>query len=253
MLKEHLLRSLSKSIRYDGRKLDEFRQITVETGIIKSAEGSARVKIGRTEVLVGVKMGVETPYPDTPAQGNLMVNAELLPLSNPLFESGPPGDQAVELARVVDRGIRESEAIDVKKLCIKEGEKVWSVMIDVCTINDEGNLLDAAALGAIAALKDTKFPKYEDEKVDYLTKTKKSLPLLREPISITVLKIGNYFIVDPLSEEEQATDARLTVAVTQDNNICALQKGGETPFMPEDIEKIVDLVLEKSVELRKKL
>ena len=79
------------------------------------------------------------------------------------------------------------------------------------------------------------------------------MPLLREPISITVLKIGNYFIVDPLSEEEQATDARLTVAVTQDNNICALQKGGETPFMPEDIEKIVDLVLEKSVELRKKL
>jgi exosome complex component RRP42 len=123
--REHILKSLSKGIRFDGRKLEEMREVTVESGVSISAEGSARVRMGETEVIVGIKMAVETPYPDTQDRGNLMVNAELLPLSNPEFEAGPPGIEAIELARVVDRGIRESEAVDFGKLCIKEGEKVW--------------------------------------------------------------------------------------------------------------------------------
>ena len=251
--KEKVLKYLASGLRFDGRKTDEFREISVEYDVSKSAEGSARVKIGKTEVIAGVKLAVEEPYPDTQEQGNLMVNAELLAMSSPLFESGPPGDQAIELARVVDRGIRESKAIDVKKLCIKAKEKVWSVMIDVCTINDDGNLLDASALAALAALKNAKYPKYEDGAIDYMTKTDKSLPILREPIAITVLKIGDYFVVDPSPEEELAIDARLTVTVTKDGTMAAMQKGEGAPLTAEDVDKMVGLALEKAPELRKKL
>src|SRR3989304_5382764 len=162
MSRDHIINALAKGMRIDGRSLLEFRPISVEYAFTRSAEGSARVKVGNTEVFVGVKMAIEKPYPDTPDHGNLGVNAELLPLSNPMFEVGPPGNQAIELARVVDRGIREARALDVHKLCITPKEKVWSVMIDVCTINDEGNLLDTSALGALAALKDARFPKVED-------------------------------------------------------------------------------------------
>jgi len=251
--KQHILASLSKGIRFDGRKAEEMREVSVEYGVSNSAEGSARVKIGDTEVIVGIKMAVEEPYPDTQDRGNLMVNAELLPLSNPEFESGPPGIEAIELARVVDRGIRESGAVDFKKLCIKEGEKVWSVMIDVCTINDEGNLLDAASLAALAALKDTKFPKYKDEKIDYMEKTKEGLPLSKEPVAITVHKIGENLIVDPLTEEEQSADARITVITDKEGTICALQKGGDTPLSVEEIDKMLALGQEKAKELRSKL
>ncbi len=251
--KEKVLKYLASGLRFDGRKTDEFREISVEYDVSKSAEGSARVKIGKTEVIAGVKLAVEEPYPDTSDQGNLMVNAELLAMSSPLFETGPPGDQAIELARVVDRGIRESKAIDVKKLCIKAKEKVWSVMIDVCTINDDGNLLDASALAALAALKNAKYPKYEDGAIDYMTKTDKSLPILREPIAITVLKIGDYFVVDPSPEEEMAIDARLTVTVTKDGTMAAMQKGEGAPLTAEDVDKMVGLALEKAPELRKKL
>lgn len=251
--KEKILKYLASGLRFDGRKTDEFREISVEYDVSKSAEGSARVKIGKTEVIAGVKLAVEEPYPDTFDQGNLMVNAELLAISSPLFESGPPGDQAIELARVVDRGIRESKAIDVKKLCIKAKEKVWSVMIDVCTINDDGNLLDASALAALAALKNAKYPKYEDDAIDYMTKTDKSLPIVREPIAITVLKIGDYFVVDPSPEEETAIDARLTVTVTKDGTMAALQKGEGAPLTVEDIDKMVGIALDKAPELRKKL
>ncbi len=252
-LKQHLIKSLQKNIRYDGRKIDEFRDIKIETGVSHGAEGSARVKIGETEVLAGVKMAIEKPYPDTPEKGNLMVNAELLALSSPEFEPGPPGAKAIEIARVVDRGIRESKAIDFEKLCIEKGEKVWSVMIDVCTINDAGNLLDAAALAAITAIKNTKFPAVKDDVVDYKNKTAKGLPLSRWPITVTVYKIGDCFIVDPLSEEEDAYDARLIAAIADDNNVCAMQKGGVEPLSIEEIGKMLDIIQKIAPKLRKKL
>ncbi|PIN86783.1 RNA-binding protein [Candidatus Woesearchaeota archaeon CG10_big_fil_rev_8_21_14_0_10_44_13] len=252
-LKKHLNDSLMKGVRYDGRKLDEYRKIVVETGISKSAEGSARVLIGETEVLVGIKLSVDKPYPDTPNEGCLMVDAQLLPLSSPEFETGPPDIQAIELARVVDRGVREAKTIDMKKLCIKKGEKVWMVSIDVCTVNDAGNLLDASALGAVAALKDARFPEYDDVSVDYKKHTDKKLPLTKIPVAVTIYKIGDMFLVDPLPEEERIFDAKLTVTTTKDGKICAMQKGGDLPLKIEDIKKMVEIGVEKAKELLKSI
>src|SRR3989344_4544556 len=158
-IRSHIISLLNANTRLDGRKLTEYRKpIEIEYGVVKTAEGSARVKMGETEVMVGVKLDVGEPYPDTPNEGTIIVGAELLPLSNPEFELGPPGIQAIELARVVDRGIRESKAIDFKKLCIEKGGKIWMVVIDICPINDAGNLFDASSLAAPAALKDARYP-----------------------------------------------------------------------------------------------
>lgn len=253
MLKSHMLKALSEGIRFDGRKPLDYRDVLVEYGISKNAEGSARVKIGGTEVFAGIKLSIGEPYSDTPDEGALMVEANLTPMSSPEFETGPPDIQAVELARVVDRGIREAHAIDMKKLCIKEGEKCWLVSIDVVTINDEGNLLDAAGLAALAALKDAVFPKIDKEyRIDYKDKTKEHLPLKKEPIPVTIYKIGGSFIVDPSTEEEKTFDAKLTVTST-DNLFCAMQKGGDVGLTMDDISKMLDIGIEKGHELRKHL
>jgi exosome complex component RRP42 len=249
-LRSHMIKSLDEGIRFDGRKSDEFRKITIETGVTRNAEGSARVKIGETEVICGVKMGMETPYPDTPDNGNLAVNVELLPLSNERFERGPPGIEAIELARVIDRGIRESGAIDVKNLCLTPGEKVWGVFIDLCTLNDAGNLFDAFALGAIAALKDTRYPAFDGTEVNYKEHTEEKLPLSAEPIEVTTYKVGKHFIVDPSFQEQECFDARLTVAFSEDNTICAMQKGGDEGLTIEDIDTMIELSKKKSAELR---
>lgn len=250
-LKSHVVKLLEADKRIDGRKPLEYRKpLKIEYGFTKTAEGSARVTIGETEVLVGVKMEVGTPYPDRPDEGTIICGAELLPLSNPEFESGPPSIQAIEIARVVDRGIRESKTIDFKKLCIKKGENVWLILIDVVTLNDSGNLFDASALGAYAALQNAVFPKYDGEKVDYKDKTSKKVPLNNIPLSITVCKIGNKFIVDPTTDEEKAIDARLTVATIEDGSLCAMQKGGDAALTEEDISKMVDIGIEKGKELR---
>ncbi len=250
--KAHMLKFLEKGIRFDGRKPDEFREIKIEYGISKNAEGSAKVLFGDTQVMAGVKMSVEKPYPDTPEEGNLMVGVELSPMSSPEFETGPPGPEAVELARVVDRGIRESKAMDTKKLCIEKAEKVWMTSIDIVTINADGNLIDASALASIAAIKATKLPEYEDGKVDYKKRTNKSLPIKKIPIAVTIFKIGPHFLVDPTSEEEDVAETRLTVT-SSEGKLCALQKGNEYPLTIQEIEKMIELGLEKAKELAKYL
>ena len=65
--------------------------------------------------LCGVKVGTGEPFEDTPNDGVLTVNAELVPVASPNFEPGPPNEDSIELARVVDRGISESHAIDNDK------------------------------------------------------------------------------------------------------------------------------------------
>jgi len=253
-VREHVLRSLDLGVRFDGRKLDEFRKITLEKDISKNAEGSSKVIIGDTEVLAGVKTAVEAPYPDSPKEGNLMVNTELLPLSNPEYESGPPSEEAIEVSRIIDRGIREANTIDRKKLCLTPKESVWSVMIDVVTMNAHGNIIDAGALAAIAALTTAKLPKYEDGVVKYDELTSSGLPLSKNiPVTVTVYKIGKHLIVDPLPDEEAVADARLTAAILEDDTLVALQKGGEEAITPEDVDAMVALAQVKSKELRKLL
>ena len=217
-LRSHIISLLNADTRLDGRKLIEYRKpIEIEYGIVKTAEGSARVRIGETDVIVGV--------------------------NKYLIKEEPP----------VDRGIRESKAVDFKKLCITPGEKIWMIIIDICPINDAGNLFDASSLAALAALKDAKYPKFDGEKVDYKQKTDKKLPLEKTPIAVTVIKIGDKFIVDPDIEEEKVIDARLTVSSIEDGTLCAMQKGGDFPLTIEDIDKMLDIGIEKGKELRKYL
>ena len=128
---ERIKRYLEQEKRFDGRKLEEYRDILIEENVSKKAEGSVRVKLGKTEVLVGVKMDTAEPYPDSPDKGNLMVTAEFLPLSSSRIELGPPKFDSIEVGRIIDRIIRESKFIDLEKLCIKKGEKVWTVFIDI--------------------------------------------------------------------------------------------------------------------------
>ena len=246
---------LSEGKRFDGRSPDEFREITIETNISKNAEGSARVKFGKTEVLVGVKLGVSEPYPDSPDKGNLMVTAELLPLSSSRYELGPPKIESIELARVIDRMVRESKFIELEKLCIKKGEKVWTVFIDIYSINADGNLIDAAALGAIIALKNAKIPKYDEkkEKVLFGELSSKKIPLAKEiPISITIHKVGNNLIVDPTREEEDISEARVTIG-SSEGVISSIQKGKEAGLDLKEFYEILDLSEKVCKDISKKI
>ena len=256
---ETLKRMFSEGKRFDGRKMFEHRKIEIETDISNMAEGSARVKLGNSEVIVGVKMGIGEPYPDSPDKGNLSVSGDLLPMASPRVEMGPPGFYALEISRLVDRVIRGSGMIELDKLVIKEGEKVWTVFVDVYPINDDGNLIDAATIGAIIALKNSKVPELDkDNKIDHDKKPTKKLPLVKDivPLSFSFFKLGNSLVTDPTREEEESCETKVTYGLSKwegQHMINSCQKNGVTPFTAEEIGKIMDAISDKYDEVIEKI
>jgi exosome complex component RRP42 len=248
--RDYITNLVKKGKRLDNRAFDEYRKITVEKGYVKDkAAGSALVKLGDTKVLSGISMDVGEPYPDSPKSGVMIISTEMRPMAAPNFETGPPDEHSIELARVVDRGIRESGAIDVEKLFIEEG-KVWVVFIDVHMLDHSGNLIDAAGLAAMAALLDTRMPKYEDGKV-IRGEFKGKLPLTCTPIPCTSVKIGDNMLLDPELDEEYAMTSRLTVTTT--NTLNAMQKGGAGAMTEDDVMKSLDMSFKHGKEIRKML
>lgn len=230
-------------------------------------------------------MDIGEPFPDTPNTGVMSTAAEFIPLASPDFESGPPRENAIELARVVDRGVRESQVIQLEKLCITPGEKVWLVFIDIHILDYDGNLFDAASLAALAALLTTKVPvsrflKDLNEKdrsswqqqlldlytipgidevpfgADYTNKNPSvvkdfPLPMIEPPISCTAVKINDFVLFDPCFDEEIIADVRLTVATDNKGDLRAMQKGLSGSFTREEIQKVIKGALDNGQEIRK--
>ncbi|EQD52924.1 exosome complex RNA-binding protein, partial [mine drainage metagenome] len=204
--RNYILQKIKKEgLRADGRKLDEMRKVTIQTNFIPRAAGSAVVTLGRTKVVCGVKIEAGEPFPDTPNQGVLTTNVELLPMAFPTFEAGPPSEDSIEIARVVDRGIRESKMIDLQKLVVEPAKQVWIVFIDIDVIDFDGNLIDACTIAAVSALSTAVVPGSTIGKQDF------QLPITCKPASVTMVKVGDTIVVDPDLEEEQIATARLTV------------------------------------------
>jgi exosome complex component RRP42 len=259
LTKNTLKKMFSENKRFDSRGLLDFRNFEITYGVSNKAEGSARVKMGKTEVIAGVKLQIGTPYPDSPDKGNLMVSGDLLPLASPRFESGPPGFRAIELPRLVDRAIRSSDIIEFDKLVVEEGEKVWTIIIDLYPINDDGNIIDAANISALAALHNAVFPELDkDGKINYNKKTTTSLPLSKDifPLSFSFFKLGDSIILDPTREEEEACESRTTFGISQWNGqymVNACQKQGLSTLKEEEISQMMDIITKKFDEISKKL
>lgn len=240
--------SLSNGIRLSGRGLNDYRNIKIEYDVAKNADGSAIVTLGKTKVIAGVKAIIDVPFPDSPDEGSITVGVELSPMADPTFEAGPPNDFSIEVSRVVDRGIRESKAIDFSALSIKSGEKAWFLYLDVYIINNDGNLFDACSIASLAALTTTKIPDL-DSNHQVKDSEGKALKLNFKPIYFTFAKIGNNIILDPDLYEDAASDARFSVSITDKGNLCAIQKGQGGSFSLEELSSMVSLAKKKYKEV----
>ena len=247
ILTTHILDLARNGRRIDGRGVDDYRPVHIEPGFVVSADGSALARVGETSVLCGIKLEPGKPYADTPNAGTLSTNAELIPLSSPMFEPGPPHPRAIEVSRVVDRAIRAAEAIDLKKLCVAPSEKCWTCFVDVHVLDHSGNLIDASMLAAVAALAHTTVPntRFEIGPAD--------LPLEVDhfPVEVTFCRLGETIVVDPIVEEEKAAQGRLTIATDERGEVVAMQKGLIGAFSPDDVKSLADRALAHGDRLRR--
>jgi exosome complex component RRP42 len=246
LLRAHLSGLAGKNARIDGRSQWEGRKIEVEHSVLPRAEGSARVRMGDTIVLAGAKFQLMQPYPDRPNQGGLMCSADVRPIAGRHWEAGPPSPEAIELGRVVDRGIRESGCIDVDSLCIIPGEKAWQVILDLFAVSDDGNLFDAFALAGIVALRNATLPAERFEVgEDY------PLPVSKTPIMCSYHKVGGRFVYDACAREELGGDERIHITLGDDDNVHSLQKGLKGIFSAEEFSEIMTNAQGRTKELRK--
>ena len=252
--KQQMLEALSRGKRLDGRNFESYRDLEIEIGIIDKANGSAKVKLGNTEVLAGVKVETGEPFEGLENKGALIMSAEVLPTASSHVEPGPPDEEAIELSRVVDRGVRESKMLDLDKLALIPGKIVYTIFVDCSIINSDGNLLDATSYAVVAALLTCKLPIFVVEN-DRVVDTGNIMPppITTVPISVTAVRIGDSVLLDPTMEEEACMDARITVTTQSEGDLVALQKGYTGPFSVNQILRSVEIARNKGEEIRSRI
>jgi exosome complex component RRP42 len=246
---EYILKLLKRGERADNRGLLDYRPLGIILSPIEKAEGSALVKLGRTQVLVGVKLDLGSPFEDRPNEGVLQVHAEFVPLASPSFEPGPPDENAVELARVIDRSIREPRVIKLDELVLEPGRLVWVIYNDIYLIDHAGNAIDASMIASMLALASAKLPSLVKTEEGYRINRglrERSLPVSGLVATVTMAIIEDVILVDPSMEEENIADTLLTIAVDEKERICGVQKRGEKGISRSILDKAVDVAVEKS-------
>jgi exosome complex component RRP45 len=245
---------LKKGLRVDGRTNYDFRVIAVN--FHPTISGHCQAQLGRTRVLARVYAEVMRPYPDRPTDGFLNFNTEFSPMASPYFEVGRPSIDAVHVSRMIERTLRESRAIDTEGLCIKAGEKVWSIRTDIHILDDEGNLIDCACIAAISALLHFRRPEVaiiDDEVIVYPPEQKNPVPLSIHHIPICVtfgfFAEGDYFVVDPSLLEEQVMESEMTIAMNIAREVCAISKPGGIPLLGEDLLRCTKIATVKVTEI----
>ena len=245
LLRDNLAELAADNQRLDGRERFAGRDLEIEIDCLANAEGSCRVQMGDTIVFAGVKFQIMTPYPDRPTQGGLMTSAEIRPVCGPNWPAGPPSEESIEMGRGVDRGIRESGCIDTNELCILPGEKAWQVILDLFAISDDGNMFDAFALAAIAALRTATVPAERfDVGEDY------KLPVAGTPIMCSYQKVGGHFGYDSTKREELGGDERIHITLGDEGHVHSLQKGLRGVFTAAEFSEIMDDAQSRCTELR---
>ncbi|MFX1256461.1 MAG: exosome complex protein Rrp42 [Promethearchaeota archaeon] len=252
---KYIKNTLKKEQRIDGRGLWEYRRFKITSSSISSAEGSADVSLGDTRIITGLKYEIGEPFPDVPDEGVCTVMAELLPLASPLFERGPPDEQSIELARVVDRGIRHADCVQTKNLCIKENEAVYILFVDMYVINYAGNLIDCGGVSSLTTLISANIPeaKFTENGVEWTGKYLTGKNIVNElPLIITYGKIDDMIFVDPNLPEELVSDGKISISCTE-NKITSIQKSGAATFSFDEIKMLGQKSLELGQKLRKEL
>ncbi|GMI78918.1 ECERIFERUM 7 [Hibiscus trionum] len=257
--KNFIKSALLTEIRIDGRKPFEFRNIIISLG---REDGSAEVQLGQTRIMSIVTAKFVQPYRDRPNEGTLSIYTEFSPMADPSFEAGRPGESAVELGRIVDRGLRESRAVDTESLCIVAGKLAWAIRIDIHILDNGGNLIDAANMAALAALMTFRRPECslggEDgqEVIVHPLEMRDPVPLIIHhlPIAITFGFFDeSLMVIDPTHNEEAVMAGRMIATVNANGDICAIQKAGGEGVSQRVIMQCLQLATTKAADITKQI
>ena len=151
-----IIHSAEDDCRTDGRKCLEFRKIKLETDVIPACHGSCHIRIGNTDLLIGVKVQVAEPAADALDEGRIEFAADCSANASPAFEGRGGEEIANDVVSILTHSF--APAVDLKSLCLIPGKSVWLISVDILILefSSKANLIDASGIGAKAALMNTR-------------------------------------------------------------------------------------------------
>ncbi|KHN00660.1 Exosome complex component RRP42 [Glycine soja] len=263
---------IAQDLRCDGRKRLTYRPISVETGVIPQTNGSARVRMGATDVIASVKAELGKPSLLQPDKGKVSIYIDCSSTAEPAFEGRGGDELAAEL----------SNALQHCLLGGKSGEGLFSpysedyafpfmllhlfnIAVELLALlfsPSDGNLLDALGAAIKAALSNTGIPRVEvaagtsnDEhpEVDVSDEEFLQFDTSRVPVIVTLTKVGRHYIVDATSEEESQMSSGVSISVNRQGHICGITKRGGVGLDPSIILDMISVAKHVSEQLINKL
>lgn len=226
-------------MRPSGRQPDQLREISMETGVTRYAEGSCLVKFGHTHVLCTASLEERVP-PWLRGGGAGWVTAEysMLPRAthdrNRRERNGASG-RTQEIQRLVGRSLRA--VVDMKGL----GERQISVDCDV--LQADGGTRTASITGGYVALYDCMRFMKEQGMI-------KDIPI-NEPIAAISCGIYQGVPVADLDYDEDSTaDTDANFVMTASGGLVEVQGTAEgAPFSRDELNALIDLAAKGIGEL----
>lgn len=247
--REYIADGIAQDLRLDGRGREDFRPFVVQTGVVSQATGSARLRLGATDVIACVKAEVGTPAASRPDQGRIEIAVECSPIAAPEYEGRGGDERAAELAGALERcflggASGAGAAVDLRALCIVPGKLCWLLLLDALLLGDGGNVLDAISMAFRAALSVTRLPKVvpvpgdaetgggDDFELDDDPSEAAALDVAGVPIVVTLTKVGRHYIVDASSDEELPAAPAMSVAINGRGSLSGASKRGAEGLPP---------------------
>ncbi|XP_048135537.1 exosome complex component RRP42-like isoform X2 [Rhodamnia argentea] len=258
---------IAQDLRSDGRKRLTYRPIYVETGIIPQANGSARVRMGGTDVIASVKAEIGRPSPVQPNKGKVSIYVDCSPTAAPMFEGRGAEELSTEVSVTLQRCLLGGKSgagagIDLSSLIVVEGKVCWDLYIDGLVVSSDGNLLDALSAAIKAALSNTGIPRVhvaaeasgEDQpELEISDEEFLQFDTSGVPVIVTLTKVGRHYIVDATSEEESETSSAVSVSINRKGLICGLTKRGGAGLDPSVILDMISVAKHVSEQLMDRL
>ena len=229
--------------RVDGRTDDQLREVTIEPGWSKQAEGSALISFGDTKVLCTASVLPKVPrWLVGTGKGWVTAEYSMLPRStNERMDresvKGKIGGRTHEISRLIGRSLRA--VVDLKAL----GEN--SITVDCDVLQADGGTRTAAITGAYVAL---------SQAIDW-AKAEGRIPASAKPLidSVAAISVG---IVDgrPVLDLPYVEDSRaetdMNVVATGLGLFVEVQGTAEgAPFDKRELDQLLELALSGCAQL----
>jgi len=234
--------------RYDGRRNDELRKVTITRDYTKYAEGSVLIEMGDTKVICTASVDDKVP-PFRKGTGEGWVTAEydMLPRSTASRNVRDRTNlkingRANEIQRLIGRALRS--VVDFRAL----GER--TIIIDCDVIQADGGTRSAAITGGFVALMDAG---------SYLVNAGiiEEIPIKDFVAAISVGYVDDRELLDLCYQEDSHATVDMNVVMTSTGKLIEVQATGEEcPFDRKVLENMLNLAekgINELIEIQKQV